>query len=75
MWKGDSNSDPITVDALKRKAKQSDKNSRKSVTTLAILDVEGKFTEEKCPAHDAICHKCHKKVITVPTTHQDQQQS
>ena len=33
LWKGDSSSDPITVDALKGKAKQSDKNSRKSGTT------------------------------------------
>ena len=32
LWKGDSSSDPITVDALESKAKQPDKNSRKSAT-------------------------------------------
>ena len=74
LWKEDSSPDPITVDALNGKAKQFDKNSRKSTTTPKnVLNVEGEFTEETNVQHVMpYAISVVKRVITVPTAHQDQ---
>ena len=70
LWKGDSNPDPITVDALNKGKTKSDKHSRRAATGASnpttapkqcTLCGRGVHRRGKCPAHDAVCHKCHKK--------------
>ena len=64
LWRGDSSSDPIRVDAVKGKTK-SDKHFKKTVTATTAKQCtrcgKGVHKRDKCPARDAVCHKCHKK--------------
>ena len=70
LWKADSNPDPITVDALNKGKTKSDKHSRRAATGASNPATapkrctrcgRGVHRRDKCPAHDAVCHKCHKK--------------
>ena len=64
LWRGDGSSDPIRVDAVKGKTK-SDKHFKKVVTATTPKQCtrcgKGSHQRDKCPARDAVCHKCHKK--------------
>ena len=66
FWMGDSSSDPIRVDGFKGKTK-SDKHSKKAATGTSSTAKQctrcgrGNHKRDKCPARDAICHKCHQK--------------
>ena len=70
LWKGDSNPNPITVDALNKGKTKSDKYSRKVATGASNPATapkqctrcgRGVHRRDKCLARDAVCHKCHKK--------------
>ena len=64
LWRGDDSSDPIRVDAVKGKTK-SDKHFKKVVTATTPKQCtrcgKGSHQRDKCPARNAVCHKCHKK--------------
>ena len=60
LWRGDSSSDSIRVDAVKGKTK-SDKHFKIAVTATTAKQCtrcgKGSHKRDKCPARDAVCHK------------------